>query len=513
MVANARHRGLFPHPRRGVRMRQIRALLVRLAGMFRHSSQEQELAEELESNVAFHVEDNIRAGMSPAEARRQAILKFGGIESSKQAHRDRRGLPFLESCLYDLRFSMRSLARSRIFTMVAVGSLAFGIGSTTVIFTVAKAIFAPPLPYAQSDRLVEISEVGRPSRSTGVNVASADVGEWKRSNTVFSDMAEYVGLDERGKARINLLLTGPEETRVLKGLVVSNNLLNVLGVAPILGRSFRSNDVDRVAILSYECWQNQFGGDAHILGRLITLDGAPSQVIGVMPRGFLFPNQKFDVFILPGEFTPNRIFYDEGVIARLRPGVSIEEARVQMAAIGARLQREFPETNARLSPSVEGWHAALAAPSRPALLMLIAAVAMLFLIVCSNVAHLQFGRAASRALEFAIRMALGAGRGRLVRQLLTENLVLSVLGGMIGLALAAVACVALPRLSLGTIPLYAELRIDSWVVLFNVLVTLLAPLLFGIAPALFCGRSDGLRIQGNSSTQSHRSVRNLLVGG
>jgi predicted permease len=494
-------------------VKPIRVFLIRLGSLFNRSRREQEITDELESYIAFHIEDNIRAGMPPEEARRQAIIRFGGIESTKQDCRDLLGLPFLETFFYDLRYAARSLSKCATFTAVAVATLAFGIGASTAMFAVAQAVFLRTLPYAQPDRLVGISEGDRLASSSGANVASGDVADWKLANTVFSGIAEYVGIDERGKARINLFLTGIGETRVLKGLVVSSNLLNVLGVAPMLGRNFGREDIDHVAILSYACWQYQFGGDPHILGRSITLGDAPTEVIGVMPRGFFFPDQVVDVFILPGEFTPNRVFHDEGVIARLRPGISLPTARAQMAAIGARLQQAYPKTNANLSPFVDGWQSTLAASSRRALLMLFSAVGILFVIVCSNVAHLQLGRAASRIQEFTIRKALGAGRGRLVRQLLTENLLLSGLGGLFGLVFATSACTALMRFTPEAIPLYAHLRIDTWVIVFNIAVTLLAPLLFGIGPALSAGRSDSLRDHGRSSAHSNRRARGLLVGG
>jgi len=520
MGADGQHHRTLREPEKGARMRPMRVFLLRLGSLFHRSRQEQEITDELESNIAFHVEDNLRAGMTPAEARRQAILRFGGIESTKQDLRDRRGLPFLESFFYDLRYATRSLASSPMFTAVAVATIAFGIGASTAMFIVARAVFLRPLPYAQPERLVGISEVNRLLPTTGANVASGDVADWKRLNTVFSGIAEYVGIDERGKARINLFLTGAGETRVLKGLVVSSNLLNVLGVAPMLGRNFGNEDVEHVAILSYACWQHQFGGDPHILGRStmfnghsINLNGAPTEIIGVMPREFFFPDQVVDVFILPGKFTPNRVFHDEGVIARLRPGISLQQARSQMDAIGARLQEAYPETNGKLSLSVESWHSTIAAPSRPALLLLFSAVGILFVIVCSNVAHLQFGRAASRLQEFTIRKALGAGRGRLVRQLLTENLLLSMLGGLFGMVFAAAACTALLRFAPEAIPLYAGLRIDTWVILFGLFVTLLAPLLFGIAPALSSGSPDSLRDHGRSPAHFSRSTRGLLVGG
>lgn len=284
----------------------------------------------------------------------------------------------------------------------------------------------------------------------------------------------------------------------------------MLGVAPMLGRSFAGED--HVAVLSYDCWQAEFGADSQIVGRSITLGGVRRDVIGVMPRGFFFPNKEVQVFIPPGDFTPDRVFYDEGVIARLRPGVSLQQARAQMAAIGMRLQQAYPKTNATLEPRVEIFHSALAATARPALLMLFSAVGILFLIVCSNVAHLQLGRAASRLQEFSIRKALGAGRGRLVRQLFTESLLLSGLGGFLGLILASAARTATQRFAREAIPPYADLRIDTWVILFNLGITLLAPFLFGIGPALSTAGQENLRDRSPSSPSFKRSTRGLLVG-
>ncbi|HEX4166718.1 MAG TPA: ABC transporter permease [Bryobacteraceae bacterium] len=495
-------------------MTSLRAFLARLWGLFRSRQSEQDRTDEIESNLAFHVEDNIRAGMTAEEARRQAILKLGGIQWAKEGYREQSTVPSLESFFYDLRYAARSLSGSWTFTVMAVGTLAFGIAAATVIFTIGKAVFAPPLPYARPDRLVGISMVDPHAGSTGSNVASGDVADWKHANTVFSDIAEYVGIDERGKARVNLLLTGAEETKVLSGLVVSNNFLDVLGVAPILGRNFGKHDVDHVAIISFHCWRQQFGADSHIIGRSVKLDGASSEVIGVLPRGFFFPDQEFDVLILPGEFTPTRIFHDEGAIARLRPGVSLDEAKAQMAGIHARLQRAYPETDASLGVRVEGWRYALASPSRAALLMLISAVAILFLIVCANVAHLQFGRSASRLQDFSIRKALGANRARLFRQLLTESLLLSLLGGLLGFCLAQMARVALLQFAPEAIPLYADLRIDTSVIAFCLGITLLASMLFGVGPALASARNDPLRHRGwGASSVSSTRLRSFLVCG
>ena len=230
----------------------------------------------------------------------------------------------------------------------------------------------------------------------------------------------------------------------------------------------------------------------------------------MLPCGFFFPNKEIEVFIPAGNFTPDRVFHDQGVIARLRPGVSLRQASAQMSAIGARLQKEYPETNANLNAEVESWHSSLAAASRPALLMLFGAVGILFVIVCSNVAHLQLGRAAARKQEFSIRQALGAGRGRLVGQLLTENLLLSLAGGLLGLFFALIARAALLRFAPEAIPDYADLRIDTWVLIFNLVATLIAPLLFGIGPAFSFARPESLRDRVESSPRSNRT-RAVLV--
>lgn len=271
-------------------MRHIRALLLRLVGLFHRSREEQSLTDELESNLAFHVEDNLRAGMSPDEARRQALLRFGSIEYTKEESRDRLGLPLLETFFDDLRYAVRSLAGSRMFTAVAAATLAFGIGATTTMFTVAQAVLLRPLPYAEPGRLVAIAEEDRLKPSTTVaNVASADAIEWQRQSTVFSGVASYAGVDERGKPRIDLHLAGIGETRILKSLIVSSNLFDLLGVPPMLGRSFASEDrvaEDRVAILSYDCWRTEFAADPTIVGQPITLGGVRRDVIGVMPHGF-----------------------------------------------------------------------------------------------------------------------------------------------------------------------------------------------------------------------------------
>ena len=491
-------------------MRRIRAFFLRLAALFRRTSREAELSEELESLIEMHTEENIRAGMLPEEARRQAILRFGSVEWTKVECRDQLVLAWLETFLLDMRYAARSIARNPVYAAAVMAILACGIGATTAMFAVVRAIVLPRLPYTDPANLAGIYMTDRQVPSAGANVSSGDFADWQRMNTVFSGMASYGGIDERGKVRFQLFLTGDGEARRIMGLVVSTNLFDVLGVAPMQGRGFTSDD-DHVAILSYACWQRHFASDPKIIGRSVLLSGERREVIGVMPKTFFFPTQEVEVFVPPGKFTPERVFHDLGVVARLRPGSSFREAREQMAGIGAMLERAFPASNAGLIPQVESWPAMLSASRRAALRLLLIAVAVLFLIVCSNIAHLQLGRAVSRVKELRIRKALGASRGRLARQLAAENLLLSLLGGLFGWGIACAACSALTRMAPDLIPSYAELQIDTSLTLFNGAITLLAPFLFGIVPVLTATSPDGLGERAGSASRASRRVRDVLV--
>jgi putative ABC transport system permease protein len=340
---------------------------------------------------------------------------------------------------------------------------------------------------------------------------------WKSANTVFSGVAAYFGALDNGSATgdSESFLTGVGEPVRLKCLGVLPGLFEVLGATPALGRTFTTNETydATVVMLSYGCWQAQFAADPNIIGRSITLGGSAKTVIGVMPQGFFFPSRQFQVFWTPG-MEPGTFESDKSpylcVVARLRPGVSMEEAESQMAVASSRLETLYPDVNGNVVARLENFHSFIAASSRPALLLFLA-VEVLFLIVCANLANLQLSRAASRGREFSIRNALGASRGRLIRQLLTESLLLSVFGGSFGFVAAAVAHAALLRFIPGIIPPFAELRIDWTMILFNVSVTLLAPALFGVVPALIASRPECLGDRSDAKPRSGGLVRDILV--
>ncbi|HYM25476.1 MAG TPA: ABC transporter permease, partial [Vicinamibacterales bacterium] len=354
------------------------------------------------------------------------------------------------------------------------------------------------------------------------NIASpANYADWQKRNTVFTDIAAYEQFNSTGSGAADSFLTGQGEPEGLKSLGVSGNLFRTLGAAPLLGRTFADDEAyqgkDRVAVLSYGLWQSAFGGDPAIVGRTITLNGRTFEVVGVMPRAFFFPGRDVQIWIPfgypPSTFVQSRRPHWLGVVARRKPGVTLEQAQQDMNAIAASLEREYPDTNTKMGVRLEGFHDSLAYEARPALLMLCGAVALLFVIVCVNIANLQLGRGASRMRELGIRRALGAGRGRLVRQLVTEAAVLSAIGGALGLALATGAHGLLLQLAPSAVPLFATVALDRTAAWIAAALTLAAPIVFAIVPALVGTRTDGLTERAGSGSRQAGLLRSTLVAG
>src|SRR5579864_8066977 len=415
-------------------MRNLRAVLMRLAGMFRRELRERELRAELESHVQFHIEDNLRAGMAPEEARRQALISLGGLERTKELYRDRRGLPGLETLLQDLRYGLRTLRKSPGFTVVAVTTLALGIGANTAIFSAVNAVLLRPLPYRDPDRLVWITEIWHKDHDNAL-VPNPDYTNWNLQAHSFEAMAAYGGGEES-----NLTGAGPPEHIITAA--VTADFFRVLGIQLIRGRAFLPRETlpegSAVAILSYELWQRRFALDPNILGKAITLDNQRFIVVGLMPAGFRFPDPdlKPEVFI-PFQLSPRvdwnaNWLTDTDVLARIKPGVKPEQAAAELQTIN---ERDFGQVSPvfvrmgrrNVQVQVTELQDKLAGSVRPALLVLLGAVAFVLLIASVNVANLQLVRAAARQQEFAVRAAMGAGRARLVRQLLTESAVLAFL--------------------------------------------------------------------------------------
>jgi putative ABC transport system permease protein len=493
----------------------------RIRGLFVWRADDVDFDAEIAAHLQMLVDEDLRHGMTEEEARRAARLAFGGSMQTVERHREGRSLPLIEATLQDVRYALRSLWRYPGFSLVAIATLAAGIGAGTAVFSFAGAVLLKPLPYARPDELVRIFETN-PLKKWTRNIASpANYADWKARNGVFTDVAAYEQFSNTGSGAEDVFLTGRGEPQGLKALGVSGNLFRTLGTAPLVGRTFADDEEiegkHRVAVLSYGLWQSAFGGDRAIVGSQIALNGRTFDVVGVMPRDFFFPGKDVQIW-LPFGYAQN-IFQQArrphwlGVIARRKPGVSLPRAQNEMDAIAAALERQYPDTNTKMGVRLEGFHDSLAYNSKPALVMLSGAVGLLFLIVCVNIANLQLGRAASRTRELGIRRALGAGRGRLVRQLITEGVVLSAIGGAAGFALAVASHSALLSLAASAVPVFANVVLDRTVAIVAAALTLTAPVVFAIGPAVAGTRTGSLADRTDTGSPHAGFVRSTLVAG
>ncbi len=469
---------------------QARELVERVLSLFRRRQLDDDLSEELAAHLHMAVEDNIRAGMSPQEARRRAMVRLGGIEPTKELHRDARGLPSLESVAQDVRYACRSLRRSIGFSTVVVAILAFGIGGNTAIFSLVNAVLLRPLPFREPDRLVvlweEFSATGALGGLTRVEPAPANYVEWKARSRSF---AETAALERR-----IYNLTGEGEPEKLVGLRATANLFSLLGMLPVIGRTLSPQDegpdADPVVVVAESFWRRRFGADPGLVGRSIRLNGLAHTVVGVVPGAFQFPD-KDAILWVAASFTPEELASRGAhwyVVARLNPGIPLSQAQVEMTTIAQRLEEEHPDSNAGIGVTVTTLHEQLARDARPALLILLGAVGIVLLITCANVASLLLARGASRQKELALRRALGAGRGRVVRQVLTEGVVLASLGVVLGVALCTASFEYLARLIPETFPQGTRPQLDWMVLSFTAGVALLTVLLFGAGPSVAAAR-------------------------
>ena len=508
-------------------MKCLRRFLIRLSNFATRRRADQRLRDEIAEHLALQIEENLNAGMAPAEARRAAAIKLGATQAIREYHHAEQSLPFIENLLFDLRYAIRMLVRSPGFSLIAISTMALGIGATTAIYSVIDATLMHPLPFPNPSELVRIQDdlPGVGAQSVGISVP-----EWRDLET--SGIFHSAAIAGRGA---NVNLTGSAQPLRLSFKQVTPNYFAVLGVDAQLGRTFDPHDAtpgyNLEVVLSDGLWRREFGADPHILGKAVRLDNDVYHVVGVMPRGFrdqgsTAEEQNVELWLGAGfagvPFPPplrSARHQSRVVIARLEPGLSIATAQGHLDALVESLKRQYPAEY----PAQTAWTVRLIPLSetvvgsvRQSLILLFGAVGLVLLISCTNVANLLLARTSGRSREIAVRQALGAQRTRLIRQLLTESLLLFLLGGIAGFAVLFCARHFLLRLIPESLPHLNNISISWGVLAFALAVSVAAGTVFGLAPAWLMSRLDltsTLRQEGRGSSGSvgRSRARHILV--
>ncbi|MGB7434177.1 MAG: ABC transporter permease [Candidatus Acidiferrum sp.] len=469
----------------------------RIADLFRRDKLEREFAAEMQEHLHMAIEENVQAGLEPEEARRCALIQFGGQQQAKEAVREQRSLPFLETLFQDFRFAARLLKKSPAFTSVAVLTLALGVGATTAIFSVVYGILLRPLPYPHPQQIVQLWEQG--ATGNRMHFADPNFEDVRAQNHSLSGAAEYTDF-------VVTVIESGQPSRV-QTATVSRDFLQVMGVQPIFGRAFAPDeqrvDAPATALVSYGYWKQTLGGANDLSSVHLKVGDQLASVIGVMPPGFRFPDNS-DIW-MPRELerhTPSRSGHNWSVVARLRDGVPLSESRAELTGIAQRLKQQFGEDTMMVAVAMEPLREAMTSDVRPALIILLGASAFLLLIACANVTNLMLAQATGRERELAIRAALGAQRRRLIRQFLTESLLLSLIGGALGVLLAYWGLNGLLALAPTNLPRIENVSINVPVLLFALGIVFLfstALAILTVARAASRDSGDALSASGHGS--------------
>ncbi len=495
----------------------------RIRAFFGKSAMDHDLDAEMASHLEMAVDENVRAGMDEEEARRQALIRFGGVQQRREEHRAARGLPFLDVLLQDLRYTIRTLRRDAGFTAVAVLILGLGIGANVAIFSVVDTILLRPLPFHDPQRLVRLVDLTGKSGESSMTYSVDAFDRLRAQDHSYEDVAGYFAFSTED----NMNLTGHGVPQPITGIMVTGNFFKTLGVQPALGRLFTPDELllnaRPVALLEYEFWKRQYGGDPNIVGKAIEVDKQPVTVIGVLPESFDFgavfePGTKVDVITPVIEDQMRDWGNTLALVARLKPGVTIGAAQQEANTLFPKLlfSLKHPEYGSDYKANVLGLKDYVSGKLRRSLIVLWSAVGLILLIVCVNLSNLLLARAAARSKEFAMRTALGAGRGRLVRQLLTESLVLSFAGAALGLGIAYAVVTYLAHQGSIALPLLSTVKLDGTALGWTLLIAVGAAALFGLAPGL---RMSAGNLQealkdsgaGMSDGRKHERMRAALV--
>src|SRR5215813_1527322 len=473
-------------------MYRLRLIYTRLYGLLRKDRIEQEMDDEMRFHLLMRTRENIERGMRPDEAEREARRRFGNVGRIKDLARDIKGGGFMETLLQDLRYGARMLMKSPGFTVVAVITLALGIGANTAIFSLVNAVLLRPLPYEQSDRLVMIWDTNTERALDHEGPAPGNFLDWKTQNRVFDGMAAWI--------QTSRTLRSEHDAEQIQVAQVAGDFFQALCTGVTAGRTFSQADVagavynsangyvsgDRVAVISDGLWRRRFGADARIVGRMIQLDGQSWQVAAVMPPDFAIPNKEVELWT-PWDLTRMQNARDQRflhVIARLKPGVTLAQAQADLDSLAAASAQQYPKANKGWGVRLASLHDEIVGRARAALLVLMGAVACVLLIVCANIASLLLARASSRQREMAVRAALGASRLRVTGQLLTESVLFALAGGAVGVTLSFWTIKLLVLLQPGNLPRLDEVAIDARVLVFAFVITVATGIVCGLAPAL-----------------------------